>query len=474
MPPSQIQSASCQWFRDVFGVAETSFQETRNNFTLSREEKTGCITLVSHANGCRFHVGQFTCPSTRELKHMVIAARDEYLQRQRFSNKENSEDGASNRLFSSSLLCGATPSENFQDRDNIVAIASASKSTVVDTDNADINLDTFLLSLGDPGDPNTCVAGAGMIGGLSFQHMTGICIKSYIQDPIHADDVIMVASQCNALEMIGPSITAGEGVSGYAADPTQGPQASLACPAATVYRNYFAPDGKGQWVGAGGRSINNAADIETVIQNGTHDYFTVRNGYLMPNQKGRMAALGKRIGSHNTPLARRIVNALRIGVQWSTAVDSRKTKSRQNASDESSSAHCVTQCFAWAAPCAYTKQVAGIGDWCSFATLILEGSFLATLLVGAIRAYKLGRRVKVITTSLGHGAFGNNSQWITHALNKAMFFCRGLPVDVCHAHHHGVVSHCFKTLHVPSQMPVLAIVERVAGEISTEKAKEAA
>ena len=50
-----------------------------------------------------------------------------------------------------------------------------------------------------------------------------------------------VASQFNCLEFTHPSCAPEDGVTGYFNDRTQGPACSIACAAATLYRNYFLP-----------------------------------------------------------------------------------------------------------------------------------------------------------------------------------------------------------------------------------------
>ena len=63
--------------------------------------------------------------------------------------------------------------------------------------------------------------------------------------PSRAKFTVEVASQFNCLEMVGPGTRPEDGVTIYAKDATQGPACALACPAATVFRNYFAFGGQG-------------------------------------------------------------------------------------------------------------------------------------------------------------------------------------------------------------------------------------
>jgi hypothetical protein len=65
------------------------------------------------------------------------------------------------------------------------------------------------------------------------------------QRPENAGALFQVASQFNLLEMVSPGVTPEQGVTRYEQDHTQGPACAIACGAATIYRNYFAPvDGR--------------------------------------------------------------------------------------------------------------------------------------------------------------------------------------------------------------------------------------
>ena len=72
---------------------------------------------------------------------------------------------------------------------------------------------------------------------LTFENIIGDA-RTLIKDPYNNGSVFQVASQFNCLEMTGPKAT-DTGISNYSKDPTQGPACAIACPAATVFRNYF-------------------------------------------------------------------------------------------------------------------------------------------------------------------------------------------------------------------------------------------
>ena len=43
--------------------------------------------------------------------------------------------------------------------------------------------------------------------------------------------------------MVGPGVIPEQGITAYASDKTQGPVCAMACPAGTLFRNYFAMHG---------------------------------------------------------------------------------------------------------------------------------------------------------------------------------------------------------------------------------------
>ncbi len=74
----------------------------------------------------------------------------------------------------------------------------------------------------------------------------------------------------------------------------------MACPAATVYRNYFAsaetttPDGHG--VGQRGRNqLNLLQDVEELLDNASEEYWRVQNGYCLPANSDSLMRLRERM-----------------------------------------------------------------------------------------------------------------------------------------------------------------------------------
>ena len=265
-------------------------------------------------------------------------------------------------------------------------------------------------------------ATAGASGGLRFKHLADpIGVASLISNPANAGAVFQAASQFNALEMTGPSVTPKQGIAIYATDPTQGPKCALACPAGTVYRNYLCNDGKGQ----GETQLDCLADVGRLVGNidaqGGPVYWTMQNGYALPVTTQAMATLGAKLAS-DVQLAQAAAGAVRVGVMWDTQAKPPLT-------------HRVTQVFASALPVAYAKDTKS-ADWEAFARLVLRAAYEATLGVARIRATKTeGGRARVYLTALGAGAFGNRQAWVADAMASALDVFREAPLDVFLVHY---------------------------------------
>ena len=265
---------------------------------------------------------------------------------------------------------------------------------------------------------------------LKFQVIGGDA-RSLHLDPSNAGSVFQVASQFNCLEMVGPGVRPEDGVTRYASDRTQGPVCAMACPAGTVFRNYFV-NGSGQ---NNGRQLDGSMEIAKVLNNEKNNYWTMSNGYMLSKRKSSIREISELI-DNDDDLHNQIIGRLRVGVHWNTEVEQRKNRCGTNsddnnnnsAVDEVKSTH-VCQVFSSAAPISYDK-LSRPSDWASFATAILEGTYEATLAVAAVIAEKEQRRVNVFLTSVGGGAFGNSTIWIERALRRALKLYEHYPLDV--------------------------------------------
>jgi hypothetical protein len=228
-----------------------------------------------------------------------------------------------------------------------------------------------------------------------------------------------VASQFNFLEMISPSITPEHGVTRYQHDHTQGPACAIACGAATIYRNYFAPiDGHlGQTEARqfdGLREVGKA--LGHAVGRDVGSLWEMKNGYALCSRAGLEA-----ISQHLRKLGDDDLDALRarlcIGLHHDVEVTD--PPSARPAS--------VSQAFCSALPVAYTNVERTYFE--SFATLVLEAAYEATLLAAVLNVRR-GASKTVLLTLLGGGAFCNRDEWIHTAMRRALTAVSDSGLDV--------------------------------------------
>lgn len=169
----------------------------------------------------------------------------------------------------------------------------------------------------------------------------------------------------------------------------------------------------------GRHQLNTLAGVEAVVDNERRAYWTMQNGYCLPTAAGKMAALSERLALEPR-LLERVKDALQVGVHWSTPV---------HGTD-----HRVCQVFCSAVPVAYVHNT-HVEEWAPFAQAVLESAYDSTLLVGAVLARKERRRVTVLLTKLGAGAFGNREEWVRTAIQSALDKHRDAPLDVKLVHY---------------------------------------
>jgi len=276
------------------------------------------------------------------------------------------------------------------------------------------------------------------LSGLQFENITGN-VRSLILHSDNAGSVFQAASQFNCLEMIGPSVTAEHGVTGYFRDRTQGPSCALACPAATIVRNYFAG---AKWGGgqAGGNQLDMMHDVANMLENKKHMYWEMKNGYLLPRTSHSLSDLNKRL-QDDSKLREEVTSNLRVGIHWETETEGSFEKP----------AHSVCQVFSSAVPVAYAKGTPK-RDWEQLACAVLDGAFEATIAAGAILALKRRSRVKVYLTCVGGGVFGNSHFWIASAINRAIKIYEKAPVDVKLVHYRTIVGNIYKQIKSPQRL----------------------
>lgn len=237
--------------------------------------------------------------------------------------------------------------------------------------------------------------------------------------PLHASEasagaLFQVASQFNLLEMVGPDVTPEQGVTRYAFDRTQGPACAIAAGAGTILRNYLIelPGGCGQ---TAGRQIDALAVLGAALGNAGGRLWRMRNGYAMFTPEG-LREVDARLAAAPPAQIDGARALLRIGLQHGVQV-----------TDVADREHIVSQAFCSALPVSYNRL--DEGPWARIATLVLEAAYEATLLAGVLNAAHGGSPV-VHLTRLGGGAFGNDDEWITAAMRRALRLAKDSGLDV--------------------------------------------
>lgn len=241
------------------------------------------------------------------------------------------------------------------------------------------------------------------------------------RDPQHAGSLIQVASQFNLLEMVSEEVTPADGVTGYRYDPTQGPACAIAAGAATIYRNYFAQTPDDQLDAIRDLGLGLAGGIGCSID----DLWKMRNGYAMCTPEG-LGRIGSYLKSVDEDERDKLRSLLRIGLHWDVEVTDQMA-------EDPSPGPILSQAFCSALPISYCGFKSP--HWETWATLVLEAAYEATVLAGVINADRnkeASGANRVLLTLLGGGAFGNSPAWITSAINRAIDVVAesGLQIDL--------------------------------------------
>jgi len=241
-----------------------------------------------------------------------------------------------------------------------------------------------------------------------------------------------VASHFNCLELVDPSATPQDGVTGYVNDRTQGPACSLACGAATVFRNYFVrvrtttglQEGQTQ-----DNMINNLSQVGQLVGNVPEGrLFKVSGGYTMASQE-QLEELDRRLHTfEQRGLLDSVRSALCVGVQY----DAQVTATDWGRTIFDDPAQTVTQVLCSACAVAYNTSTQP-ESWHRFASIVLEAAYEAVLYVALLSAVryrgKHGSR-RVFLTCLGGGVLGNPLPWVVAAMRRALEKFRACNLDV--------------------------------------------
>jgi len=261
-------------------------------------------------------------------------------------------------------------------------------------------------------------AGTGLKGRPRVQIVTGDVRKMHLA-PEYAGALFQVASQFNALEMVGPSVTPEDGVTRYEHDRTQGPACAMAAGAATIYRNYFAPVGD-QIGQTAARQLDGLADVgaELSARLGcpVADLWEWRNGYALCTRQG-LDLISDHLQAIGPDQADALAGKLRIGIHRDVEITDAPRAPRP----------VVSQAFCSALPVAYARVPPQ--HWAAFAQLVLNAAYEATMLEAVVNARRGASNI-VLLTLLGGGAFGNAPEWIHAAIQRAVKKVQGFELDV--------------------------------------------
>ena len=246
-------------------------------------------------------------------------------------------------------------------------------------------------------------------------------VQAFLSSPKNNNALFQVASQFNMLEMIDPKVTPEDGITRYQYDKTQGPACAIAAGAATVFRNYFVPlnNGLGQRTDSqldGLREIGSY--LSQIINLPVSKLWKMKNGYALFDNDG-ISRINDLLLTLDRDQYDLIKKKLLIGVHENIEI-TRFNKSKNNM---------VTQVFCSAIPVTYNNIKTDMLE--PFSCLILEASYEATLLAGAVNSIRY-KSDSVYLTLLGGGAFGNDESWIISSIEKAFkeTFRYGLDVKI--------------------------------------------
>ncbi len=239
------------------------------------------------------------------------------------------------------------------------------------------------------------------------------------RDPNFAGATFQVASQFNALEMVGPNVTPEHGVTRYMHDLTQGPACAIAAGAATIWRNYFVPVG-GEFGQTASRQIDTLAGLGAALADHlgrpVRQLWAMRNGYALATPDG-LRDIGRALQaapeSRRDPLRAALAVAWHRDVEVTDGLDADRPR--------------VSQVFCSALPVAYSQLPPA--HWEPLARLVLEAAYEATLRIAAASAAG-GGKATVLLTRLGGGAFGNPDPWIDDAIWRALSLVEFEGLDV--------------------------------------------
>jgi hypothetical protein len=272
--------------------------------------------------------------------------------------------------------------------------------------------------------------------------------------PAYAGAVFQAASRFNCLEPFAPEYTPEDGVAIYANDKDQGPACAISCAPGTIVRSYFAFPGLYGAHGLYPQKHNHQVDtLRDVVASLTNEepalsmsLATVENGFAITSNKKSLQRLNERVDKRGPRVqptgafskAREdLMGLMKVGVQTNTQVTCTKLKTGKDqpwykvSVPKDEAPLLVTQVYASALSVrhAVRGETTTKEECASFAQLVLDAAYEATLHATVIYATETNERKTVVLTALG-GDSGNDTQWISAAIVRALKIFRDAGLDV--------------------------------------------
>eukprot|EP00698_Gefionella_okellyi_P002098 TRINITY_DN11971_c0_g1_i1.p1 TRINITY_DN11971_c0_g1~~TRINITY_DN11971_c0_g1_i1.p1 ORF type:complete len:610 (+),score=129.39 TRINITY_DN11971_c0_g1_i1:38-1867(+) len=264
-------------------------------------------------------------------------------------------------------------------------------------------------------------------GKLAYRHIAVTDIFTQHCKPEYRGAMFQVASQFNCLEFVSDHITPEDGITMYERDPTQGPACSLACGAATVYRNYFLRvDPTSARLGqTKQRQVNCLDELEKMLP---RQFWRIKGGYSYSTAED-LRDFDKLLSRCSDEQREAMLGAIKIGVQRNVEVT---FSQRFQPLQRSTPPQLVSQAFCSAISVSYSGLTTK--RWELLARLVLDAVYEATLRAAAISAAQGGSNI-VLLTLVGGAAYGNETEWICAAIGRAMALMRNYALDVRIVHY---------------------------------------
>jgi hypothetical protein len=251
--------------------------------------------------------------------------------------------------------------------------------------------------------------------------VTGDILKEHAESP---NATFQAASQFNALETgTSPAL----GITRYEFSRNQGPSCALACPAGTLYRNYFVkmPDGTSGQTET--NQINNLGEfLQKLNELELSEAVYMSNGILISNNQEKLKTLAGHLRSISEDKRDELVKLIRVGLQedvevsFSSFAEGLWEKVWVQVPHQNPIT--VSQVYA-AAPRVGHSRFSDETDWEPLAQLILDAQYEATVRA-AFENYKrhpgLANSNLLYLTAIGGGQLANKSKWIASAIRRAV------------------------------------------------------